>query len=54
MREIHKLNLFTKNGNYMTINQRKIQNPDHFPICKFQSKIQGEERERERNIKCLF
>ena len=35
----------------MTINQRKIQNPDHFPICKFQSKIQGEERGREiRNV----
>ena len=47
LREIHKLNLFTKNGNYMTINQRKIQNPDHFPICKFPSKIQWEERWRE-------
>ena len=30
----------------MTINQRKIQNPDHFPICKFPSKINREERLR--------
>ena len=52
LREIHKLKLFTKNGNYMTINHRKIQNPDHFPICKFQSKIQGEGIGREIKNVC--
>ena len=50
MREIHKLNLFTKNGNYMTINQRKIQNPDHFQICKFPSKIWEERLGRARSV----
>ena len=36
----------------MTINHRKIQNPDHFPICKFQSKIQGEGIGREIKNVC--